>query len=137
MKYVRIALSLVMFVFPFSFTHADDAKKCDDNMMDDYSKEQLEAADKALNAQYKKTRESLEKNWYREESKFPEQSAVDVLLTAQRAWIAYRDAECRLMAKRYDAGTAYSEIFASCIGDMTEKRTLSLKYYADDFANGG
>ena len=88
MKQFMIALSLVGFFSPPCLAFADDASKCQVKVMVDYSKAKLEAADKALNEQYKKTRETLEKNWDPDYSNMPEQSAVEVLLKAQRSWIA-------------------------------------------------
>lgn len=131
---LRIALPVFATLFLTTAAHAEDVKSENQSAGKDYSKTEVEAADQALNAQYKKTREALVKIWKREWSKHPDESAVDVLVAAQRAWIVYRDAECKLRAKSFDGGTAYSTIILNCIGELTERRTQDLKYIVEDFS---
>ena len=51
---------------------------------------------------------------------------ADALLGAQRAWLAYRDAECALRAARV-SGSYRSVILASCLLDETAERALELR----------
>lgn len=56
--------------------------------------------------------------------------ATDVaeqLLTAQRAWLAFRDAQCGYEYAFWSAGTIRSNMYAGCMLDMTAKRTLELR----------
>ncbi|MEO1139559.1 MAG: lysozyme inhibitor LprI family protein [Pseudomonadota bacterium] len=77
--------------------------------------------DSALNAQYKATRAHVD--------------AVDTgqppvsnaLLTAQRAWIAFRDAECALAFELRRGGTIRSVAAAVCQMRMTAARTIELR----------
>jgi uncharacterized protein YecT (DUF1311 family) len=54
-------------------------------------------------------------------------SRVDALRDAQRAWIAFRDADCMLAYAQYQDGTIRSVISASCVMRMTAERTLTLR----------
>ena len=51
-----------------------------------------------------------------------------LLLTAQRAWVAFRDAECNFSSSVV-TGSLYSFIFNSCRDGMTKVRIENLKVY--------
>lgn len=92
-----------------------------------------DAADKALNVQYKKTRAVM--------------VAVDAdldggmkgvekaLVTAQRAWIAYRDAECEAEGFQARGGSMEPTLVAGCIANVTDARTKELKALEDAMSN--
>jgi len=48
---------------------------------------------------------------------------VDALLTAQRAWIAFRDAECAMEYAAWGAGSIRSIAGADCLMSVTAERT--------------
>ncbi|KQV38534.1 urease-associated protein [Rhizobium sp. Root268] len=92
--------------------------------------EDYEAADKALNAQWTKTRKVMV-DWDAELEK-QNKGAVDSLMKAQRAWIEYRDGQCDAVGYSVWGGTMYPAIVTGCLADLTRKRTEELK----DLANG-
>lgn len=49
------------------------------------------------------------------------------LRDAQRAWIAFRDAECNLQYDRYRGGTIRSIVGANCLMVMTASRAIVLR----------
>lgn len=49
------------------------------------------------------------------------------LRDAQRAWIAFRDADCGLQYQMFIDGTIRSNIHAGCLLDMTARRALALR----------
>jgi urease subunit alpha len=49
--------------------------------------------------------------------------AEKALVTAQRAWIAYRDAECEARGFQARGGTMEPMLVAGCIADVTDART--------------
>lgn len=49
------------------------------------------------------------------------------LLAAQRAWIAFRDAECRLSYAQWQDGTIRSVFHAGCMLDFTARRAIELR----------
>lgn len=51
------------------------------------------------------------------------------LIKAQRAWIAFRDAECRFAASGVEGGSAYSDVYQSCQEDITKARIATFNEY--------
>jgi uncharacterized protein YecT (DUF1311 family) len=49
------------------------------------------------------------------------------LRTAQRAWIAFRDADCALQYQMFIDGSIRSNIYTGCMLDMTARRALALR----------
>ncbi|WP_323939547.1 lysozyme inhibitor LprI family protein [Aeromonas caviae] len=76
-------------------------------------------ADAKLNAAYKKWIASLEK------------AQLERLRTAQRAWIAFRDAQCRYEAGVYEGGSMAPMVHSSCLTQLTEARTKDLNTLPD------
>ena len=74
------------------------------------------AADAKLNATYKKLEQRYADN--------PDAKAA--LVAAQRAWIAFRDAECDLTALGAQRGSVYPMVRAMCLQSLTVDRTGQL-----------
>lgn len=92
------------------------------------SQEDYEAADVALNAAYRKTMaraQAMDKDFA--EIGEGMVGAVDALKAAQRAWIAYRDAQCELAGFEARGGTMEPMLVAGCLAELTTKRTDELK----------
>jgi len=51
------------------------------------------------------------------------------LISAQRAWIAFRDAECTFQSSGDDGGSAAPMVVAACRTTLTADRTAQLKAY--------
>ena len=49
------------------------------------------------------------------------------LKEAQSAWLKYRDTNCDFVADQYQGGSIRPLIQATCLGDMTKKRSIELK----------
>jgi uncharacterized protein YecT (DUF1311 family) len=76
-------------------------------------------ADTELNALYDEIRARL-----------PDDADTAALLTrAQRAWIAWRDAECDFAAAGVDGGSAYPMIRVQCMADLTAARSADFRRY--------
>jgi uncharacterized protein YecT (DUF1311 family) len=62
------------------------------------------------------------------------QTSLTKLLAAQRAWLAYRDANCDSVKFQYDGGSIQPMIWAQCMADTTQQRltTLSAAYDISD-----
>jgi uncharacterized protein YecT (DUF1311 family) len=53
------------------------------------------------------------------------------LLTAQRAWLAYRDAACEAHASPYEGGSIQPLMRATCLSELTAQRTqMLLEFHA-------
>jgi uncharacterized protein YecT (DUF1311 family) len=93
----------------------------------------FEAADKALNEQYQASRRIMKK-WDSEVSEYS-RGAEDALIKAQRAWIAYRDAQCASFGFQVHGGTLEPQLIYQCRADLTRKRTTELKQLTEMMNN--
>lgn len=53
--------------------------------------------------------------------------AKAALVTAQRDWIKYRDADCEVQDRIFQNGTMRDAIVESCLKELTEQRTRELE----------
>ncbi|MBO6718360.1 MAG: DUF1311 domain-containing protein [Rhizobiaceae bacterium] len=74
-----------------------------------------EEADAALNATYAEVRARLD------------DAGREQLVSTQRAWIAFRDAECTFRSRGVEGGTIYPTIYAGCLTELTEQRTADFQ----------
>ena len=54
-------------------------------------------------------------------------SMRDGLLTSQRAWLRYREAECAMIGEQAAGGTGLGEMSAECVIQLTGQRTDLLR----------
>ncbi len=90
-------------------------------------------ADKALNAQYKKTRAAAVE--FDKGMDGSGASAVEKLTAAQRAWITFRDATCDIQTAISGGGSMEATLVYGCLESETKKRTEDLKSLQQDFGN--
>lgn len=94
----------------------------------------LMAADAALNAQWKVTREKMKARDADLESDKPDHDTrpgwFATLLEAQRAWITYRDAHCRVDGYTARGGSLEPLLVSTCKTALTKARTNQLKELA-------
>ncbi|HYG41451.1 MAG TPA: lysozyme inhibitor LprI family protein [Bordetella sp.] len=74
-------------------------------------------ADAVLNATYKQAAARLKDDTDQHQR----------LVAAQRAWIAFRDAECAFAAGSSEGGSAYPMLLAQCRATLTTQRTAGLQ----------
>lgn len=88
--------------------------------------------DDRLNQEYKQSMAWARALDAADKAHFPEfAKRADSLLAAQRAWIAFRDAECGLDYAVWGAGSMRQIAGASCQMEMTADRTISLRDLRD------
>lgn len=90
-----------------------------------------EAADKALNAQYQSVRKILTER--DSAASDLDKGAVDALVAAQRAWIAYRDANCDAVGFQARGGSMEPMLVSSCLAEMSRNRAEELKTFSEGF----
>ena len=101
---------------------ADDcAQAADQRTMNACAAKDYQRSDAQLNALYRQISERLKNN--------PEGKSA--LLTAQRAWLGFRDAECRFAASGVTGGSVYPMIHNQCLADVTTKRVEAFKKYLE------
>ncbi len=79
----------------------------------------FQAADKALNQAFRQVEHRLS----------GDADGKARLVKAQRAWIAFRDAECMFQSSGEDGGSAAPMVIAVCKEKLTAARTGQLKAY--------
>lgn len=95
--------------------------------MNDCASKDLEAADKELNAVYKRALAAIPE-MASDEERFNAKSWEAALRASQRAWVAFRDAECQGHLPMFNAGgSATTAEVIYCEVELTEARTKKLK----------
>jgi uncharacterized protein YecT (DUF1311 family) len=90
------------------------------------SEQDFEAADKDLNQQYDKALAYIAESNL--EKPYDPKSWTEAMRAAQRAWVAYRDADCKdLMPMEWSGGTGTSSAVMGCMTEKTIARTKELK----------
>jgi len=82
---------------------------------------EFDKADKELNAVYQKVLKSMEDDLARKK-----------LIAAQKAWVAFRDAQADWDADSERGGSLANQVLAISKTDMTKARILDLKKYLAD-----
>lgn len=94
---------------------------------------EADAWDKLLNQEYRAALGWAESADQEEAKYFPEYAnRVDTIRAAQRAWIAFRDANCEMAYGLWGSGSMRYPAHALCRRDMTAERTLDLRAYRTD-----
>ena len=93
-----------------------------------------EGEDAALNRQWVKTKAVMAKRDADEVGVRADgdPSYVNALLASQRAWLAFRNAECKIESYSMRHGSAQSLEFSGCIVTLTAERTRRLAQLAKD-----
>jgi uncharacterized protein YecT (DUF1311 family) len=81
--------------------------------------QELRIADAALNASYSAILQRLKQN----------AGARNKLLTAERAWMAFRDAECAFVTSGVDGGSIAPMVGLDCRANLTRRRQKDLAGY--------
>ncbi len=96
-------------------------------------------ADAALNAQYRSTMATMAQADKTRDADLKDGSSKPdgrptyqtALLAAERAWLAYRDANCETVGLTFRGGAYEDEADGKCVNEMTRKRTIELKALSD------
>ncbi|MGO4310634.1 lysozyme inhibitor LprI family protein [Pseudomonas sp. KB_15] len=111
---------LLLALTPLLFTTMTFAVDCDDQAaMNQCAAQQNAAADKELNALYQQITSRLKSN----------PDSKKQLVSAQRAWVAFRDAECKFSASGVEGGSVYPLIYSNCVTELTRARVATFKTY--------
>jgi uncharacterized protein YecT (DUF1311 family) len=98
--------------------------------LDEQSCGQFHKADVALNGTYSKILKEYAKD----------QQFIAKLKTAQRAWLAFRDAELEALFPKTDKQAEYGSVYPMCrcseLQSLTEERTKQLKRWLDGTPEG-
>ncbi len=90
---------------------------------------EFEAADKELNAVYKKAR-ALMQSWD-ELEEVDRRGAVKAMTEGQRGWVAYRDGYCTAYGFQAHGGSLEPDLVYGCKRDVTRARVKELQTLLD------
>lgn len=100
--------------------HADDCSKAStQTAMNACAAQSAKAADIQLNQLYGQIQARLKDS----------PTGRTHLVAAQRAWIAFRDAECSFAASAVEGGSIMPMIHSNCMENVTRKRIADFKQY--------
>ncbi|AZO91301.1 urease-associated protein [Stutzerimonas stutzeri] len=115
----RLLLALTPLLFTSMAVAVDCDNASDQATMNQCAAQQNAAADKELNALYQQITSRFKGN--------PDNKKL--LVGAQRAWVAFRDAECKFSASGVEGGSVYSLIYSNCTTELTKARVQTFKNY--------
>lgn len=112
---------LVLLVLaPVSAAHAEAcANAANQTTLNECASKAYQASDDTLNALYKQIRQRLKND----------NDTTRQFVAAQRAWVAFRDAECKFAASGVSGGSIYPMIYAECLDRLTKARVDDFKRY--------
>jgi uncharacterized protein YecT (DUF1311 family) len=120
----RLALLALAALLPAPLLSAsalaqDCAKAADQMTLNQCADQSFRRADAELNRLYRQIEGRLK----------GAPDSAKALVSAQRAWIAFRDAECAFSASDVTGGSIYPMIYSGCVEGLTRKRIDDLKGY--------
>jgi uncharacterized protein YecT (DUF1311 family) len=115
----RLFLALPPLLFTSMAFAVDCDNASDQATMNQCAAQQNVAADKELNALYQQITSRLKSN----------PDSKKQLVSAQRAWVAFRDAECKFSASGVEGGSVYPLIYSNCTTELTKARVATFKTY--------
>jgi len=115
----RLLLALTPLLFTSMAVAVDCDNASDQATMNQCAAQQNAAADKELNALYQQITSRFKGN--------PDNKKL--LVGAQRAWVAFRDVECKFSASGVEGGSVYPLIYSNCTTELTKARVQTFKNY--------
>lgn len=116
-----VALSAASAILMLSAARADECmdKAGGQAAMNACASQSWAAADKQLNVLFKEVRGRLA----------DDAEALGLLGRTQKAWLAFRDAECAFAASAVAGGSAYGMVHDLCLAALTAQRNAALQGY--------
>ena len=118
MKNVVVAAAIAIASAPIASAN-DCATAMDQRTMNDCADKSYEKSDAELNALYKLIKQRLKNDT----------DTTKLLVAAQRAWVSFRDAECKFSTLTVSGGSVYPMIYSGCVYRLTRNRIDDFKGY--------
>ena len=119
---MRLLFAILVGALPLSAASADDCANPTSQMtMNLCAGEDARKADAALNAVYRQLMERAQ----------GDNEITKLLVATERAWLAFRDAECAFAASRSVEGSIYPMLVVLCRAGLTSARVDELKAYLE------
>lgn len=117
----RTILVAALAVMPVSAANADDCDNAQGGQagLNECYANVFKKSDAELNKLYKEIEGRLKSN----------PDTTKLLITSQRAWVAFRDAECNFQSGGVSGGSAAPMIYSMCLDGLTQSRIEDFKGY--------
>src|ERR1700722_20831748 len=113
-----LVTSVLMAIAPMAVALAQDCANATSQMaMNVCADQAYRKTDAELNAVYKQINDRLK----------DDKETTKLLVSAQKAWLAFRDAECTFSTSASAQGSVYPMLVAQCRDGLTSKRIDELK----------
>ncbi len=122
---------IALFAIGPAIAQSDLCKKTENKYLQGCSKFTLQRADQDLSNAFALAIESMRQADLAQVEHL--RGYEDALRTAQKAWMTFRDAECRLATFESRGGSGAGHIGVACTVEMTETRTNFLKSVARNY----
>ena len=119
MRHVMVSGLLLVLPWTVAAEPADCANAADQATLNQCADAAFRTSDAELNALYQQIQQRLQ----------AEAGTGKLLTAAQRAWVGFRDAECRFSASGVLGGSIYPTIYSGCADQLTQKRIKDFKAY--------
>ncbi|CAN5322229.1 hypothetical protein BH10PSE7_BH10PSE7_42510 [soil metagenome] len=114
-----IFLTLFVLILSGPAAAEDCANAETQTALDECADQEFKAADAALNKAYKSIAKRLA----------DDQDTRKLFVTAQKAWIEFRDAECEFSTSAASDGSIYAMLYSNCLAGLSKKRTADFQRY--------
>ncbi|HEV2681976.1 MAG TPA: lysozyme inhibitor LprI family protein [Rhodanobacter sp.] len=122
----RIALAFVVLLAAGGPAWADDCKNATSTVqMNECMVQGAKVVDAKLNETYRRVLATLDGADDDAKQSYPA-STKAALIEAQRAWVKYRDADCKAVFNRWKGGTIRTVMEQGCMKDRAEQRIKEL-----------
>ncbi|MFT5509773.1 MAG: hypothetical protein ACI89J_002861 [Hyphomicrobiaceae bacterium] len=116
----HLLLVALLFILPASVANADECAKAESQRaMNACARKNYENSDGALNVLYRQITQRLN----------GDNKTMQRLISAQRAWVRFRDAECKFAKSGVSGGSIEALIFLGCANRLTRARIDDLRTY--------
>jgi uncharacterized protein YecT (DUF1311 family) len=106
--------------------------------MDDCAAFEYEQADAHLDRVYGRAMHNMTADLARaqkaadqEQIKY-EQAGIESLTEAERAWLSYRDVQCKAAGQQYQGGSMAPMVLSQCLKTLTDHRIADIKSIYED-----
>ena len=114
------AMLAVLVLSAGTAAHAQDCAHAEDqSTMNQCADQAFRRSDATLNTLYRQIQERLK----------GDADTAKLLTAAQRAWVGFRDAECKFSSSSVAGGSIYPLIDESCTDDLTQQRIKTFRGY--------
>lgn len=120
MRHLRMVMGILVLALGAGWAHAKDCADQTQAGLDACAEAEFQKSDRELNEAYQALLKQVG----------GDQKAREALVSAQKTWIAFRDADCNYLVKDWEGGSIRPMLAAICFKEQTAARARQLRGYA-------